>query len=414
MYFHDIMSTQRKIAIIISELAVSGGTERQVIHLAHELTLLGTQVTVYTLQVDKNKCFPELIKDVSVISVNHKRKLPSCYTKIKIIGPLLYFWNEIRRCKALAYTIDADTDILNPHEQTSVRVAYYFKKKIRNIPSVWMFNDLTTASWSLFHDPLFGSRKVPFWKKVLNRVRDEFEHHRFFRSQNAIVAVSERARDIVRKEIGRDARVVRIGVDVDRISYNERKKPGNDFILLCHGIFYPHRRFEDIIRAVALLRDSGRTMHLQVIGDYAHRDIARTYHEELKALVRELRLERFVTFSGVVSDAELFESYQRADVFIASSHLQTWGISVFEAMSAGIPTIVSHTIGAAEVLRDGATALFIEPGNPASIARAVKKLADDAALYERLSKDGAAFVRDNFSWKRYAEEMLRVFEEVIL
>ena len=56
-------------------------------------------------------------------------------------------------------------------------------------------------------------------------------------------------------------------------------------------------------------------------------------------------------------------------------------------------------------------AFFIEPGKPKAIAGAVKRLINEPALYAGLSERGAKFVRAALSWKKYATDMLAIFEK---
>jgi len=117
-----------------------------------------------------------------------------------------------------------------------------------------------------------------------------------------------------------------------------------------------------------------------------------------------------VKFAGLISADALKQCYYEADILVVSNHMQTWGLLVFEAMSTGLPVILSKSVGAAEILKDGEEVIMIDPGSPEQIAGATRKLLGDEALYEKLSKHGAEFVRKRISWSRYADEMLKLFE----
>lgn len=402
-----------KIAIITHDLSISGGTEQQVLQLAHKLTECGHNASIYTFAFNAQICFPSLSRGVRIEVVKNTWNPSIQLTKIRFLGSLIHYVAENRRAKALARQIDRDTDILNPHTQTATKVSYYFKKLVnKSVPSVWMFNDLTLANWSLFDDPLFGKAARSSLRYYVNCFYDWYAHLRFFKTEDCIVAVSERARSIIRMLLKRDAEVVHIGVDLERILYKNHISCKIPTILLCQGIFYRHRRFEDVIRSISFLREEGYQIRLIIVGEYQKRDIFFAYYRELMTLVQELQLQDIVSFCGPVSDSKLFNLYYTADIFISVAHMQTWGIAVFEALAAGLPTVVSRTIGAAEVLHDGETAIFIEPGKPKTIADAVKRLIDGPELYKKLSEEGAEFVRKNLSWKKYAENMLDIFKNV--
>lgn len=403
-----------RIAIIQTGLLASGGGERQAIELAKELRRIGHDARMYSFAYNPSVCFPEdTHKPPIVFLAATQPPVYQRFFRFPFVGTFFHFLYENTQARRLAALIPDDTDILNPHDQTSCRTAYYFKKLHPRVPAVLMLNDLHTASWSLFDDPLFGRKRKNVMKMPFYRLRDFLERLVFWGSITAITVLNDRTARILKRETGRSSTVVRSGVSAERFVFRARTslKKEMEIRLLAHGIFYIHRRFEDIIEAVKILRNDGYRVRLQIIGDFTHRDIARAYYVQLVRLVRALRLEDSVVFSGTVSDAALLQAYYESDIFVSAAHMQTWGLAVFEALATGLPIAISRTIGASEVLKDGDTALFIEPGSPASIARAVRRLVDDAVLYERLSKDGAAFVRGTLSWEKYARAMLAVFEK---
>jgi glycosyltransferase involved in cell wall biosynthesis len=67
---------------------------------------------------------------------------------------------------------------------------------------------------------------------------------------------------------------------------------------------------------------------------------------------------------------------------------EPWGLVPLEAMARGRPVAATGRGGSGEYLRDGENALLFEAGDPAGLARAVARLAEDPALRERLREAG--------------------------
>ena len=78
-------------------------------------------------------------------------------------------------------------------------------------------------------------------------------------------------------------------------------------------------------------------------------------------------------------------------------------------MASGLPVIVSKTAGASEILIHGENALIVDPKRPSQIAWAVQRLFNDTSLYTDISKNGREFVEHTLSWRRYAQDMKRIF-----
>jgi glycosyltransferase involved in cell wall biosynthesis len=83
------------------------------------------------------------------------------------------------------------------------------------------------------------------------------------------------------------------------------------------------------------------------------------------------------------------EAYAAADaVLFPVTWPEPWGLVPLEAMSVGRPVVATATGGQAEYLRDGVNSLVVEPGDPSALAAAVRRLAADPELRERLRAGG--------------------------
>ncbi|HWJ44238.1 MAG TPA: glycosyltransferase [Gaiellaceae bacterium] len=85
----------------------------------------------------------------------------------------------------------------------------------------------------------------------------------------------------------------------------------------------------------------------------------------------------------------------------------------FQALACGTPLITADTPAARELLRDGESALLVPPGDPAALAAAVRRLAGDHELAERIGASGRnAYERDageavlGRRWRALIEELL--------
>jgi glycosyltransferase involved in cell wall biosynthesis len=151
--------------------------------------------------------------------------------------------------------------------------------------------------------------------------------------------------------------------------------------LLYVGRYDPRKGIETAIRALADL--PGATLEVQGTGD--HNELRR-----LTALVAELGLGDRVAF-GAVPRAELVDRYRAADALVFPSEWEEpFGLVPLEAMACGTPVVATGVGGSGEFLLDGVNCVRYPAGDPAALAKAVRRLADDAALRQRLVELGAA------------------------
>jgi glycosyltransferase involved in cell wall biosynthesis len=101
-----------------------------------------------------------------------------------------------------------------------------------------------------------------------------------------------------------------------------------------------------------------------------------------------------------VGPIEMRNLYAACDVLVVPSiptrtFREPWGLVVNEAMNRGVPVIATDAVGAAAggLVLDGETGLVVRAGNSAALAGAIRRLAADPALRERLGSAGARAVR---------------------
>lgn len=97
-----------------------------------------------------------------------------------------------------------------------------------------------------------------------------------------------------------------------------------------------------------------------------------------------------VVFAGPATPAEVPWWLAAADVAVAPSHREAYGVAAVEALACGIPVVASRTGGLAEIVSDEATGLLVEPRDPTALATAVARLLADDALRSRLAAAGPA------------------------
>lgn len=99
---------------------------------------------------------------------------------------------------------------------------------------------------------------------------------------------------------------------------------------------------------------------------------------------------------GRLSAHELRDAYAASDALVLPSiatrtFREPWGLVANEAMNRSLPVIASDAVGAVAggLIRDGVNGLVVPAGDGVSLARALRRVADDPALRERLGAQGA-------------------------
>jgi glycosyltransferase involved in cell wall biosynthesis len=133
-----------------------------------------------------------------------------------------------------------------------------------------------------------------------------------------------------------------------------------------------------------------------------------------EAMLRELAAAKGVAdrvvFVGHLDDVRPVLAH--ADLFFLSSNDEGMPRAMMEAMSMGLPALVTGIAGNAEVVRDQQDGLVVTYGDVPAAAGALRRLAEDEELRRRLGASAARRIRDDFSFDgiahRYADLYLRI------
>ncbi|MCU1256291.1 MAG: glycosyl transferase, group 1 [Candidatus Angelobacter sp.] len=390
------------IALIMHELLVEGGGERQCVSLARALALRGHRVTIYTSAYDRANCFPEICKDLTIVNVG-RGLLPGLRKPRFLRGYL--------DMKRLATAVKSRHEIWNPHHWPAQWGAVWLKRRLGGAV-VWMCNDVPNL-----HEKAQQRRSIGLISAAVHWL-----YYVYDRMQNRKIDLnlflSKWAEGEFKAIYAGPTRVVRSGADPGRFARGgDRQKirdrfgySSSDFVLLWLGIFMPHRRLQDAIEAVSLLKSQGFPVRLLLAGSGLSFP---EYFNTLNALSAQLGISQAVTFAGKVPDEEIQDFYCACDVFLFPNENQTWGLAVLEAMACGCPVLVSSGAAVHEVLADGENAFLFPPRNPVTLAARIQEVATQPELRAAIAQKGMDLVRTQFTWDQFARQIEQVCTELV-
>jgi glycosyltransferase involved in cell wall biosynthesis len=131
----------------------------------------------------------------------------------------------------------------------------------------------------------------------------------------------------------------------------------------------------------------------------------------LREIIARESLQDTVQLMGhVPAEAGVFDT---TDVVIFPSRLNGVGRSVFEGGVHGIPSVVALKDKVEDIVEDGVTGIIVPEQDAKAMAEAVKKLAEDAALRNKLGAAAKLKYRAQFDPKRSAGEIVKIYREVL-
>ena len=129
----------------------------------------------------------------------------------------------------------------------------------------------------------------------------------------------------------------------------------------------------------------------------------------LREAAVELRRAGRIVFTGHLDDRDLVRLYRDATALAYPSRYEGFGLPPLEAMAAGAPAAVADIPVMAEVT--GEAAMRVAPADAAAWAEALRRLASDPALRDRLSSEGREHAR-RFTWRNSARAIVAAIEKM--
>lgn len=236
-----------------------------------------------------------------------------------------------------------------------------------------------------------GHIRSQFWKVIFL----PFEK-RTYRLADWIVAVSEATKKALVEKYGvteHKITVIHNAVDTGRFHPLEiLKKPHS---LLYIGRIDKRKGIEFLLRSMPLVVRTTPEAQLLVGGKG-------NYLKKMKSLVRQLDLERNVTFLGFVPDDQLNTLYNQARCVVVPSIFEGFGITVIEALAAGTRVVGTDVDGIREILNSGEYGRLVPYGNHLALA--------DAIIAELSEPKRAGALRPEYRIEQFQERYLEALE----
>ena len=239
--------------------------------------------------------------------------------------------------------------------------------------------------------------------RLLNRITSRWD--------DASFAVTDEVRESMRGPVGERAVTLRHGIDIERVAAERAHRAevraefgiGDDeFVVVTAANFRPQKDYPNLLGAARLLADRNVAVRIVAIGQGPQ-------DAEIRALHASLGLGDRVILTGFRNDATRVMA--ACDAFTLASKWEGLPVAVMEALAIGLPIVATDVGGMAEELHDGVDALLVPPGDSASLADAIERLATDPELCERLG-DAAAARAPEFAVERTVAEIEATYERV--
>ena len=333
------------------------------------------------------------------------------------------------KLSALAYTIPVYTflmkrkihqfikstkiDALHIHDIRIAQAVFNANKKF-NLPVVLDLHDNMPEVMKLYPH----LQKFP-GKYIISPKKWKQKEEEFIKNANYVISVSPEFIETLQARLPSEKKKFILVPNTIRKSFFEDfiventilDKYKNKFVILYLGDTHLRRGLQTAIFAIDKLKQNIPNIKLVIVGK-------NTTDVVLKQQVKDLNIQDFVDFEGW-QDVTLFQSYILASSICISplhrnlQHNVAYANKIFQYMSLAKPLLVSDAIAQKRLIEKANSGLVHQDKNVDDFTSKVLELYYNKNLRIDLGKNGASFIKNEFSWEQTSKKLTHLYDNLV-
>lgn len=383
-YIINLGGNMKKVTILSLHLGY-GGIEKCVSSLANMLVdnyevEIGV---VYKLYDEPSFYIDSRVKIVYLTDVTpNKNEFKEALKKHKLIttikeGKKSFDILHLRKKKTIEYIKSCDSDVII---------------STRDIFNSWLGkygkNNTLKIGWE--HNHPHGN--VKYQNKIINSCK----------SLDKLVLVSNSLKELYSKSINNNCELVYIPNVLEKIPKETSKLKEKRLVSV--GRLSKEKGYDDLLKIFNELNSIYKDWKLDIVG-------SGNEEENLKNYIRDNNLEKSIILHGFRDTKYIYDLFNKSSIYLMTSHTESFGIVLIEAMSSGLPCIAfSSAEGANEIIKNDYNGYLIDNRNKEEYISKIKALIEDYDLRNKLGSNAKKSI-EKYSSSIVKEQWIDLIEK---
>jgi glycosyltransferase involved in cell wall biosynthesis len=358
-----------KVAIIAPGLPNKGGAARFTWEFSEYLASQNDDVTIISLYSDR-----DLFKEKNNLKIIDLADKNSMTQSIK-------FWVNLsktrRKIKQLINNLNPDVILFMNFPAT------LWAQKFGKIPVLCYPQDINLLYTNTYIKNL--SKGKYFLWIILRQIIRKIDKNRW-KNFDEIICHSNFSAENISKTYNVETKIIFLGTRTNIFRPTSKQKKNVILSIAAQKT----QRNEFLIYSIEKLLKEENNFELWIVGSSGEHD------EELKKIVKDLKLLDKIKFFGKVSDEELIDLYSQSLAVIHLVKQPPFGLIVTESMACETPVIACHPGGTDETIIHNETGFLINENDQNAIIKYIKKFLEDPELSMKMGKKGRERIQKFF------------------
>jgi glycosyltransferase involved in cell wall biosynthesis len=222
----------------------------------------------------------------------------------------------------------------------------------------------------------------------------------------AVLAVGEALSKAIQRFAPHGVRVLPNVVHRDFFATSLHRQSETTFNILSVGGLRPAKGFDVLLKAFrAAFPNAHDSVRLRICGEGGER-------KNLESLIRSLALEDRAVLVGARSRTQICREVEECDLFVSSSRVETFGVSVIEALAAGRP-VVSTRSGGPEYNVTADNGLLCPLGDVDALAACLREVRAARERWRSSASQIREGARGLYSAEVFAGRLVGIYKDVL-
>jgi glycosyltransferase involved in cell wall biosynthesis len=129
--------------------------------------------------------------------------------------------------------------------------------------------------------------------------------------------------------------------------------------------------------------------------------------------LEKMQLPKEVVFTGTLKGEELNEQYRKASVFILPSLEEGLALVQLEALSFGVPILITTNTGGDDIIQNGVQGFIVSPRNARAMTEKLQEMADNKELLESMSHAATQVAHSYGSWDLAVKRLADILTPIV-
>ena len=375
-----------------------GGIVFLAVDLAHEISKMGHEVTIYTTDLDFSNGPNKFNKNLPRLEKIEKFKINRTHVWFSL---KLFFINN-----SMLKQIEKDKpDIIHTIGLRSYQsiIAWRASKKLK-IPLI------VSDQGGLTTHPFLTQSNIVL--QILYKIQNYFIK-KIINDSTAISAANEYEKEIF-LDINQKSniKIIRNGVNLETLvskqNFREKYQIDSKFILFV-GRFSKSKGIETLIHSFNQIKNKEEIpdTKLVIMGvDFG-------FEKEMEELIKKFNLSERILVIKNPPREDVISAYGDSEFLVLPSQWELSPLVPLESFAFKKPVISTRSHGIPFTVKDGKTGILVEPENPDKLSKAITKLLLDDKLRVQLGVSGYDFVHEECNCISMAKNSLRLYKQVL-